>query len=98
MKVWIHGIRLRLIDHWNLIHKQWSFIFTSIGTVIYGWAVVAPDTVIHIWNSLPAEVQHLIPEQYAPYIPLALFLLGLFSKYIKQQKLDDLKAKDNGPL
>lgn len=96
--VWFTGIRLRLIDHAKLVHKQWSFIFTSIGTVLYGWALIAPDAVITLWNSLPLEVQHLVPEQYAPFIPLTLFILGLFSKYVKQRKLDELKAKDNGTL
>jgi hypothetical protein len=96
--VWFTGIRLRLIDHWNLIYKQWSFIFTSIGTALLGYLTLAPDAIINLWLVLPTEVQNLVPEKFALYIPLVLCILGWFSKYIKQQKLDDLKAKENGPL
>ncbi len=81
------GIRLRLVEEWRIVRKRWSFIFSGIGTAILGYLTVAPDAIITVWSYLPEDIKGLVPTKFALYIPLVLFILGLISQYIKQQKL-----------
>lgn len=93
------GIRLKLIDNAALVRKKWSFILNSIGTVIFGILLTVPDAVITIWNSLPDEVKQMVPPKYVYFVPLVIYVLGLVSQYVKQQKLvDEQKKKENGTL
>lgn len=92
------GIKLTLVDQWQLVRKKWSFIFNSIATTLLGYLTIAPDAIIQVWTYLPDDIKGYVPVKFALFIPLALFILGLVSQFIKQQKLDALKAKDNGTL
>lgn len=94
------GIRLKLIDNANLVIKKWSFIFNSIGTVALAYLTLAPDAIITMYNALPDELKSYIPVKYSLYVTLTLYILGLISQYVKQQKLEALKNKDdkNVPL
>lgn len=85
-------IRLRLLDEWRLVWKKWSFIFNSIGASLLGYLVIAPDAIIHAWAFLPDDVKAYVPVKYSLYIPLVLFVLGLISQYVRQDKLR--KEKD----
>lgn len=84
------GIRLRLVEEWRIVRKRWSFIFSSFGTAILGYLTIAPDAIISAWNYLPDDIKAYVPQKYALFIPLVLFVLGLVSQYIKQQKLRNL--------
>jgi hypothetical protein len=92
------GIRLKLIEDWKLVRKKWSFIFNTIGTSLLAYLTIAPDAIIQAWNFLPDDMKSFVPVKYSLYIPMILFVLGILSQYIKQQKLeterDKLIAKD----
>lgn len=91
------GLRLRLIEHWNLIWKKWSVRFTALGVALYGYLLAAPDAIIGMWSMLPEEFKSVLPVDYAKWIPFTLFVLGLLSQYVKQQKLEnERKAQDYG--
>lgn len=81
------GIRLRLIEQWRSFWRMWSLRFTALGTALLGWITVSPDVITSAWNSLPDEIKAYIPQEYLMYVTLTLFVLGMVSRLIKQEKL-----------
>ena len=87
------GIRLKLIADWKLVRKKWSFIFNAIGTSLLAYLTMAPDAIVQAWNFLPEDMKAFVPVKYSLYIPMILFILGILSQYIKQQKLEIEREK-----
>ena len=79
---------LKLIEQWRLFWRMWSIRFTALGTVLLGWITASPDIITAAWNSLPDEIKSYIPQEYLMYVTISLFILGMFSRIIKQDKLD----------
>jgi len=86
---------MKLIEQWRSFWRMWSLRFTALGTALLGWITVSPDVITLAWNSLPVEMKQYIPEQYLMYITIALFVLGMVSRIIKQEKIPT-KEVNNG--
>jgi hypothetical protein len=80
-------MRLKLIAQWQSFWRMWSIRFTAIGTVLLTYLINSPDVIIQAWNILPAELKSVIPVDYTLYISIALLILGILSRVIKQEKL-----------
>jgi hypothetical protein len=74
---------------------MWSVRFTTLGTALLAWIVASPDILLSAWNVLPAELKSIIPADYLLYITIGLFVLGIFSRVIKQEKIPQ-PGNDNG--
>ena len=79
---------LKLIEQWRLFWRMWSIRFTALGTILLGWITASPDIILNAWLSLPDEIKSYLPQEYLMYITIALFILGMVSRIIKQDKLD----------
>ena len=79
---------LKLIEQWRLFWRMWSIRFTALGTVLLGWITASPDIITAAWTFLPGEIKSYIPQEYLMYVTISLFILGMFSRIIKQDKLD----------
>lgn len=82
------GIRVRLTNQWQIIWKKWSVRFNALGVAVLGYLTLAPDAITQVWTMLPDDVKAFVPVKFGLYIPLAMFVLGLISSYIKQEKLE----------
>ena len=80
-------MQVRLIKQWRSFWRMWSLRFTALGTVLLGLITTSPDIIIAAWNALPAELKQYIPQQYLMYVTIGLFILGMVSRVIKQEKL-----------
>lgn len=87
---------IKLIENAKSFYKMWSIRFTALGTALLGYIAVSPDIISSAWNSLPPEIKQYIPQQYLMYITIGLFVLGMFSRVVKQEKLNPQDNTD-GP-
>jgi len=85
---------MKLIEQWRSFWRMWSLRFTALGTVLLGLITASPDIITLAWANLPVEMKAYIPEQYLMYITIALFVLGMVSRIIKQEKIPTVKAED----
>lgn len=92
------GIRVRLIAQWRSFWRMWSIRFTALGTAMLAFISTSPDIIIGAWNALPMEIRQYIPQNYLLYITIAIFVLGMFSRVVKQEKIPPPESKQNGIL
>jgi len=85
---------MKLIKQWRLFWRMWSLRFNALGTLLLGWITISPDVITLAWNSLPVEMKAYIPEKYLMYITIALFILGMVSRIIKQEKISTDETKN----
>jgi len=83
---------MRLIDDWRDAYKFWSVRVGAIGAVLMGTVAAWPDGAIILWNYMPIQVQTLLPERLLPIAGVALYVLVILSRVVKQAKLE----KNNG--
>jgi H+/Cl- antiporter ClcA len=79
---------LELVDDWKNWKKEWSTWLAGIGAAIVGVFIAAPSTLLDLWNMLPFDIKSSIPPQYLQLIGLALVIISIPAKIIKQKKLD----------
>ena len=85
-------IKISPIPQWRSFWRMWSLRFTTLGTILLSWISASPEIITSSWNLLPNEMKQYIPEQYLMYITITLFILGMVSRIVKQEKLS--KADD----
>lgn len=79
-------VKVELIDDWRLFWRFWSVRLGIIGTALTGALVAFPDAALYAWNLLPSDLKAAIPERYVPLIGVAVFVLSLLARLIKQQR------------
>jgi uncharacterized membrane protein len=72
---------------------MWSIRFVGIGTILLSYIAAVPDAIYLAWANLPTEFKEFIPQNYLMYISIGLFLVGMFSRIVKQEKLDAERDK-----
>lgn len=85
--------RLKLTDDIRVWWRLWSIRLGILGTTLAGAAVAFPDMALQAWAGLPYEVRQLIPEQFMPMIGIALFVLSMLARFVKQRKAGEVLAQ-----
>lgn len=85
---------MKLIFNWKQFWKFWSVQLGILGSAIAGVFISFPDVALSTWEAMPDEIKLLIPQQYMPLIGVAVFVLSLLSRLVKQNNLD-VKETDN---
>lgn len=78
---------MKLIDDWQKFWRMWSIRFTALGSLLLAYIAAVPDAIFTAWAALPEEFKGFIPPNYLMYISLGLFVIGMISRVIKQEKL-----------
>ena len=86
-------IKLELITKWRELRHYWSVRFNLIGTAIITICTLAPSYIVQLWAELPDDVRSYIPSKYIPMIGVAMFVLSIIARNIKQPSLQ--KVNDN---
>lgn len=86
---------MKLIDNarekwWRL----WSVRLQSIGLTIQTLFMTWGEFPLTLWNMMPNEVRHRVPERAVFILPAAFFLAGTLARFIKQEKLHGDQAND----
>lgn len=78
---------MKLITGWRRAWRLWSVRVPAIGATIFGLLLAAPDFLLSIWNSLPAEIQELIPNRTG----FALVITGasMIARVVRQKGVAD---------
>lgn len=75
--------------------RMWSIQLGILGTALTAAFVAFPDAAVYAWNMIPADLKSFIPPQYTPLIGVAIFVVSLFARLIKQKKLAALKEQND---
>jgi len=75
----------RARDLWSRAWPLWSVRMSALGAILTGLAAAAPDTLLQIWNALPAEVVALVPPSIGRVIPTLLFMATIAARLIPQK-------------
>lgn len=80
-------IKPKLVDNWREFWRLWSVRLGAVGTALAGWFVMSPETAIHVWLMLPADLKAALPPQFVGYFGIGLFVLSMVAKLFKQKNL-----------
>lgn len=78
---------MKLVDDAKQWYKLHSIQIGALAVVIASLIEAAPDAVLRAWMMLPQEVKAVIPEEYVRYSGIALFVLAMLARLIKQPSL-----------
>lgn len=91
----MNKLKLELIEDWRNFWRFWSVRLGVIGSALTGWLVAFPDQALQAWALLPADLKAYLPERYMPLVGVAIFVLSLIARAIKQTKLEPKGAEDD---
>lgn len=74
---------MKLIDEWRKAHRMLSMQAMSAATALLG-----------AWNALPESLQALVPQRYVLWTAVALLVLGMVGRLVKQDSVSG--APDQG--
>lgn len=80
---------MKLVDDWKNFHKWWSTWFQTAAALFFSYLTAVPDAAIHIWSSLPDDVRAAIPASGIKWAGVALIIIGIGARVVKQNKLPD---------
>jgi hypothetical protein len=75
----------RVRDLWLRAWPLWSVRMSAIGAILTALAAAAPDTLLQIWNALPAEVLAMVPASIGRVVPTLLFMATIAVRLIPQK-------------
>lgn len=79
--------RVQLVDDWKNVWRFTSTWAIVAGSFLEAAVQVAPDEMLHLWSIMPDDMKALIPQPVARCIPIALVLLALPLRIIRQARL-----------
>lgn len=89
----MNKFKIELINDWRNFWRFWSVRLGVIGSALTGFFVAFPDQALQAWALLPADLKAYLPQQYMPMIGVAIFVLSLIARIIKQKKLENENAQ-----
>ena len=76
----MNWIKDRLVDDWRSAWKWVSVQLAVVGSLLIGWFLAYPETILSTLNMLPAELRPWCP----PAVSFGLFVLVLAARLWKQ--------------
>lgn len=83
----MNKLKLELIEDWRNFWRFWSVRLGVIGSALTAFLIAFPDHALYVWAMLPADLKAYLPERYMPLVGVAIFVLSLIARVIKQSKL-----------
>ena len=68
-------MKLQLIDDWRKAWKWFSLHAMVLAAAVQG-----------VWLEIPVDMKDKLPEQYVHYVTIALMVLGIVGRLVKQGK------------
>jgi hypothetical protein len=86
--------KLELVAHWRTFYKLWSVRFNAMGVALLSGMLAFPQIVADAWTALPPEMKALLPQQYVMWVPVALMMISMYARIVRQPKLIKEIAKE----
>lgn len=86
---------MKLIDGWKKWHKFWSTRLGIVGATVTTALITNPNLANDLWTALPSEIKSAIPPQYMPIIGVAIFVVSMVAKFVKQEALHSEVSQDD---
>lgn len=92
---------MKLISNWKESYKFFSNIISFIGLLLMAILADLPSHIVSSWAILPEELKAALPPEAWIYVAMALFILNIVSRAIKQfpseadKKCIEEKDKEN---
>lgn len=83
-------MKLKLIPDWRNWWRFWSLRLGALGTALAAWLIASPEAALAAWAALPQDLKAFIPPDYMPFIGVGLFVLSMFARVTKQEKLPEV--------
>ena len=83
----MNKLKLELIEDWRNFWRFWSVRLGVIGSALTAFLIAFPDHALQAWALLPSDLKAFLPERYMPLVGVAIFVLSLIARVIKQSKL-----------
>ncbi len=83
---------MKIADKFIDLDKLWKLAsarFSALGALLMTVLAMWPDSVLALWQMLPAEVHSVMPQQLVAAIGAFLFVATFVSRFVKQAKLHD---------
>lgn len=79
-------LKIQLVDD---VRRLWKFISVWL-IVLAGFVqsifIVAPETILQLWQVLPQELKDAIPPQYVQFITIGILFTAIIGRAIKQKR------------
>ena len=72
--------------NWREVVKRWSFLLSTAGTVVVGYAIAAPEAVLHVWLMMPDDLKAVLPPNFVKQFGIALFIASNVAMILKQRR------------
>ena len=79
--------KLELIDDIKDAYRFWSVRILAFGTVVLSWLTLFPADALWLWAYMPAEVRAYIPENITNFIAIAIFVISIIARIVKQDNV-----------
>ena len=89
----MNRLKLELIEDWRNFWRFWSVRLGIVGSALTAALVAFPDVALSAWAMLPADLKAFLPERYMPLFGVAVFVLSMAARVVKQNKL---QSKEGG--
>lgn len=80
---------MKLIPNWRHAWRLASVRVAAIGAIATSAAAASPDTALSIWQSLPEELQAIVPGPVSRWVTPALFVATLVARILKKRDATD---------
>lgn len=78
--------KLQLISGWRSAWRFFSVQLALFGSLVCSLLVAFPDAMLYAWNMIPPDLKSAVPPRFLPLIGVALFVLSIFARIVKQPK------------
>ena len=75
---------MKLIDGWRRSLRLWSVRLSAFGSVVFGALLAFPDQALAVWNSLPADIQEMVPNRTE--LAAGLFVAAAIARVLRQRE------------
>jgi len=81
-------MKICLIQDWRVAWRFWSLRLNALGTLLLGWFLLVPESMLTLWGFLPPEARAILPPRAAMAAPLIMFVLATLARLVKQERLN----------
>ncbi len=73
-------LRARLVDDWHTAWRWWSVRLAALFGVLATYLLAAPETLVAVIHSLPAELRGWLPPLAGPVLTALIVLVRLYKQ------------------
>lgn len=86
-------MKIKLVEDRRKVWRKWSVRLNSIGLFITSLYLIPPDTALWLVNSMPLNVQRMLPPYLLTILQVCAFSGAIIAAYVKQRSLEKPDAK-----